>query len=1058
MAASPGAGLAEDMHYLPAAPDKTISRAIQSGEDPTDAQSDYITYSGAVETDADWPMAGANPQRTSWTPEEVRGSLEPIWYRPIGPYIPQTVQIIAAYDTLYVATSRGLYALSTEDNDGDGVGGDVKWIYPTELPLGNSPTIHNGVAYISGLDHRIDALEADPDPAMLPVDPETGYRINDRVLWTFNAGAGFQTNPLVIDNTVDPSVPPGEGIVCAGNRDGKMYAIRTEGPNAGQVAWPPFQTDGPILFSAAYKQGVLYFASNDSYAYALDSETGHLLWKSAKLPGSGFHSWWPVLYTDPQTHADYIILPGSNNYRYLVEPGPTSDIQVLEIDDLYAANGIPLGDPVAPIQPDGSMDATLILEYYEQKPWRRTYFVLDAATGEEVTIDYQRRDGSSGTSFAPITWFSTHGPGNRYPPVVGSTGLLYQPMHFVSNPYIARGTIVGWQVGSSSVEVTGSGGFAMDEPVAYAAGGDLIYWTLCNDRAAGARDITMALQDPDRSWDYFSYDLPSMTPGYNELYSPTCWLDFSVYSGANQSSNGIYSRHGEQNPPIPYRGRVYAHLSNAIIAFGESSGPPAALPMVPSIDIDEVPMVVATSSELKARLTDEVQSILDAGHLRPGYLGSGIFDEHARGQVGSYLVDYWHSPSDILYALLSALPHLSEAQKSEVRAYLQSEFAAYPPYQYTHIGWRDGAAREAYTLPEEVESDLANFPPISSGSEFAGWGYPPHMFYALWKYAEEFGGAAEIFDSSRNRLETPPSDDYLSSWPQVQNAYIAGYLGFLELQRLAGYPESPEIRAELERLLSLRVSSFSKDFPFGCDNYYYGRELSVARNFMFLVPELAQYLRDHAFDAVSQALDEYNDVAPYWFVTKTEQTSDEGIIQPLYDSHAVFQARAMILRESRVELLKYLDVPAFARGDLFYIENLVAAIEAQPYLEKTPSAPFGYQGTTITYTLSLYSTGNSLHLTDTLPVGTSPPTGYDLEGTNVLPVYDELEHRLTWTDTPTSGVEVQIAYGLEIVTDVPGALVNTAELRDEEGRNASVSVTVMANPELQYLPLILRRY
>ena len=32
---------------------------------------------------ADWPKAGANPQRTSWAPEEVKGTPRVNWYRPI---------------------------------------------------------------------------------------------------------------------------------------------------------------------------------------------------------------------------------------------------------------------------------------------------------------------------------------------------------------------------------------------------------------------------------------------------------------------------------------------------------------------------------------------------------------------------------------------------------------------------------------------------------------------------------------------------------------------------------------------------------------------------------------------------------------------------------------------------------------------------------------------------------------------------------------------------------------------------------------------------------------
>jgi hypothetical protein len=65
-------------------------------------------------------------------------------------------------------------------------------------------------------------------------------------------------------------------------------------------------------------------------------------------------------------------------------------------------------------------------------------------------------------------------------------------------------------------------------------------------------------------------------------------------------------------------------------------------------------------------------------------------------------------------------------------------------------------------------------------------------------------------------------------------------------------------------------------------------------------------------------------------VPKFDATVGEGTFQHLYDSPALFQAKAYILKEPYTELVKWLDVPAFARGDLFYIQNLVAALSAAP--------------------------------------------------------------------------------------------------------------------------------
>ncbi len=227
-----------------------------------------------------WSMLGANPERTSWVPEGVPGQLKPLWYKAFESYIPPKIQIITAYSTLFVSSSNGLYALDSET-------GAEKWVYPTELPLGHSPTVVNGVVYVGGFDKMVHAINA-----------YTGQR-----LWTFSADAGFDTNPLVV-----------EGLVLLGNRDGFFYAIHATGQLMGQLSWK-YQTGGPIDYSAAYKDGVVYFASQDSYAYALQVQTGALVWKSEKLPGSGFQSWWPVIYED------WVIFSGSNNYRDCVRPG-----------------------------------------------------------------------------------------------------------------------------------------------------------------------------------------------------------------------------------------------------------------------------------------------------------------------------------------------------------------------------------------------------------------------------------------------------------------------------------------------------------------------------------------------------------------------------------------------------------------------------------------------------------------------------------------------------------------------------------------------------------------
>jgi outer membrane protein assembly factor BamB len=969
-------------------------------------------------------MAGANPQRTSWVPSttgnltEIKGDLGPVWYRPIDPFINGKIQVIAAHGLLYISTARGLYALDADN-------GNISWVYPTELPLGHSPTVIGSVLYVGGYDKRIHAIEADPDPSSLPVDGDTGYRVNDRVVWTFDqAEAGFETNPLIIN-----------GVVYAGNRDGTMYAVDAD---TGGLVWS-YETDGPILFSAAYRDGAIYFASNDAHAYALNAADGSLVWRSDRLPGAGFHSFWPVMY------GNYIVLASGHNYMYGDSlPLPDSiKFDEQELRDVY--QGMPAGEYVGPTGSEPgdwasgtvTLDASRITNYYEQQPARRTYLVLDRSTGEEYAFD---SDGDGKLEYAPFLWGGSTHSGNKYPPVLGSDGVLYQFGNYTSDDWIARGQVTGWKFGTEFISLVARTISPIDELHSFSAGGDLVYFQHWESEG-GAFDVTVPVGQSNREWIYYQYNLGSVAPGYSVKYP-----DGVVYG----NQNGVYG--GPQNPPIPYNGRVYYHVNNCVLAFGPGGSASSALPTAQTVAAQQ-DIPAPSVSELETRLAEEVQKMIDAGHLRPGYHGTGIGD-YLMGYDLSYLGHYFSNPAETIYTLLLALPHLPADLEAETRAYIQQEFNAYPPYDVAHIGWRDGAKREAYDTLPAVQARMDDFGRLY-GMWNDAWGFPQHNFYALWKYAQEFGGAERIFDRVRNSLEQPPSDSYLADYPFVHNAYVAGYIGYLGLQKMAGEPESAGVRNELDRLLRLRASRFSKDnwFTGGRD---YRRALNASKNFIYLVPELADYLNEHAYTKVEEAVDEYNYVTPCWFVSKYDSSFEEAMLHNLYDYPALFQAKALILRESYEELVGYLDVPAFARGDLFYIQDLVAAIEAPHSLEKAAIPIVGNKGTTITYSLRFFGTDNPLVLTDTLAAGVSAPFNFEVEGTTTTPTYEGDLHRLTWSGTPAAGQKVAIHYATSITVDARQLLVNVAELRSSGGQPVTARAIVLCNPARVYLPVILR--
>jgi outer membrane protein assembly factor BamB len=885
----------------------------------------------------DWPMVAANPQRTSWTPEEVRGDLALDWYRPIEPYIPNKIQPIAANGKIYVSTASGLYTFRASD-------GALLWVYPTELPLGNSPTIAtiNGrsIAFVGGYDRIIHAIDA-----------ITGKEISGYTPYV--AAAGFETNPLVINNTI-----------YAGNRDGYFYALDAV---SGGLKWR-FKTDGPILFSAAYKSNVVYFASNDANAYAINATNGSLIWKSQKFPGEGFHSFWPVIYTDRASGKDYVIFTSGEN-------ASLNALDLADEETHILFDSIPPGDVIGPTStniPGGwaagtaVMDASKITSYYQNQPDRRTVFLLNASSGKEFTFD---SNGDGKPEYAPFTWAGVTTSGSKYPPVInGLDGVYYQDTAYYSGGWRSRGGPVGWKFGTQYISrVDGDPiGHAIDEPMAYSSGGKLIYWVLCCDREAGSMDITIPYGQPNRSWGYYGYNLANniLAPGYQQMYddgNSSAYNDengWQVYSGKNQSKNGVYGKHGTtQSPPIPYQGKLFFLKGNALLAFSPTGkNPKTPLPLAEIVPVQSS-STQPSRTELTQGLETEVQKMLAAGPLRPGYYPAGFVDIYG---IGNYtddremgeLFDYFQNPADTVYTLLLAYPYLSSTTQSQVKTYLQNNYGPGSTYDFTkfvHIGWGTGAAREIFDTPPEFVNLWGkpyNSPYYPSTQPTCGWcgywqNFPPFSFYAAWKYAQVIGNnnsafAKNIFDLMNGKLEDPLSDSTFIEKPYFLNLYIAGYEGYLELQKLAGYPQDQNKLTIYQHMLSLRVNNFTKDTPFppigstegGTAGEVYENTLAVARNFMFLTPELADYLNQNILSKVQDALNEYTYVAPYWFVAGFDDSLGEGTFQPLYDYPALFQAKAYILKQPYSELVKWLDVPAFYRGDLFYIQNLVAALSA----------------------------------------------------------------------------------------------------------------------------------
>jgi hypothetical protein len=94
---------------LPASPAR--AQKPETGRPIADADLPHSSWLALVMAPQEnsWPMAGANPQRTSCTGEAIDPTRFVVeWYRPIEAYIPQNAQIVAANGLLYISSAGRL--------------------------------------------------------------------------------------------------------------------------------------------------------------------------------------------------------------------------------------------------------------------------------------------------------------------------------------------------------------------------------------------------------------------------------------------------------------------------------------------------------------------------------------------------------------------------------------------------------------------------------------------------------------------------------------------------------------------------------------------------------------------------------------------------------------------------------------------------------------------------------------------------------------------------------------------------------------------------------------
>lgn len=353
----------------------------------------------------------------------------------------------------------------------------------------------------------------------------------------------------------------------------------------------------------------------------------------------------------------------------------------------------------------------------------------------------------------------------------------------------------------------------------------------------------------------------------------------------------------------------------------------------------EFPQVtgVGGADDLTAELQEEVQKILDAGHLAPIYISYS--DQESVG----YKV--YQEPGRTITTLAWAYPYLTDAQKTAVRAYVAAEMANsnFAPWGPASLAGNVGTPRELH-LKTKWWFEVTNFqfrPTV-------------HTLYGLWLYGHRTGDWALLQNYWTNIKSMYSSRSSQGNLYGTMGAHVAmARLADKFNDAAARTSALNNLQTQLDAGLNFtaiennatRDPTWNAPYRSAPDMYDSRMNGSTYRGWIFLnlTPELGRYLagEDTALRAAvlarhSQGLA----VFPYWWVNKASYfnrswTGDEGtgLVPDVFGMFAPIER--WVVGASAGALKQQMRSAPTGIGDCYWLEALVQAIEAQGTLTWT---------------------------------------------------------------------------------------------------------------------------
>jgi PQQ-like domain/PQQ enzyme repeat len=909
-----------------------------------------------AETDTNsWPMLAHDAGRSGVTPNELQPPFERKWYRLFADEgLMSGLQPIVADGKVFVGTLHGvMHALDAETGKEvwsfsaggavlhcaawsmgkvffgsangavyalNGADGKLAWDVQTGSAVWNAPAVDGGVVYIGSRDQQLYAVEA-----------ATG-----KVLWTAPT-----EGPLLGSPALDPKLER----VYIGSEDMRVYAFDAK---KGERVWrsdklpgvslrgyhPVIAPDGSVLVTTAPGVSVDTFQAllleMMKEIFGDFASWRHSTEANATLRDENF-----ALMQKPETYPAQLEFirkhlaeqPALQTF-FVLDPATGRSKFVAPIVYSESMNG-----PGAPalISPEGQVivkfQALLRSRYEHYSPFLNVGR-LDTATGDITPLMDQSRtyawyeslllvhDEQAQLSLGGHILINTHQDNvngfnlqtqegfpepfcrNIHEPKPGEALAIWTRL-WRNEPlpngkeWLARGTAVY------------GGGSVLDTAVSIA--GDSFYYLPTHELNAGAAIIAYRM-NPDGSAGKETRVLP-------EELNADDWKRIQELPWDWDTLEARRLNHVLDALPGKVPGTRQRPLTNE-----------AAQALATLTDADLEPVIwqarkfngshkpALYSAGLKADLAQAVRELL-SHEWQPLLFPSGKFPEET--------YRFFSEPTETLYTLALAYPHLDRAIQEQTKEYVRNLCSPEGALaglvgRRTYVA-QAGDVRSAYDPPPErllkiqddvLRSDLARLYPLWTwASVAADWS----------KIQNDWPRLKNLLEQRPNRFEE-----------DCRNGYIAGLIAYCRLAEHMKDTEAVAAGVAVTRSALRDRLKFELAHTRGGLIWQVPRMRSIFARWHFLTPEVGRLLNQQARAIHASLMARYVEYhRPTWWLAWNVETMMRNECPYEFPSMSaeVFAARSLILNETPDKLALFIDRP-WCHADLYYIQKLALTLDA----------------------------------------------------------------------------------------------------------------------------------